>query len=158
MLKGVNLKGGAVPQRPLLTSLRLVLWSRVTNGKNDFFYIPRKPWIKWRRLLLKIDVKEDWRRYIGKDVHLSFSFLTYWLSGGWGRLMRISFCVCLLTAVYLGSAAEWYVVNNTCFHRRLTVNLPQPERPVTSSEFIAWKICILHLGKIYYWIILPLIL
>lgn len=34
--------------------------------------------------------------------------------------MRISFCVCLLTAVYLGSAAEWHVVNNTCSHSEST--------------------------------------
>lgn len=57
--------------------------------------------------------------------------------------------VCLLTAVYLGSAAEWHVVNNTCSHRRLTLNPPQPQRPVTSPEFIAWKICIACLGKTF---------
>lgn len=56
---------------------------------------------------------------------------------------------CLLTAVYLGIAAEWHVVNNTCAHRRLRVNLPQPERPVTSTKVIAWKICIVRLGKMF---------
>lgn len=123
-------------------------WS---NGKNDFFIFLENHGSSDGGFYLRLTSN----KIAGSTLEKMFTSASHFSHIVW-VVVEVdwwgfpSLCVCLRTAVYLGSAAEWHAVNNTCYHRRLTVNLPQPERPVTSSEFIAWKICIVLLGKIYY--------